>query len=298
MHFSRLIGYASILGYCLVSAYYCVAIHNKTQAINPNLLAFLIFFICLLFFSGMNFFKLGTIFNKIKKQPYNLLAVNISTAINWITTIWSLKYITPVAFIIIFMTSLPIFNFILQQFIKRSFNKIELTLVSLLFLAMLAFIHLSLSINHGALFGEGILLCLTSSLSGAIYLIFSHRLQQLANLTASQLVTVRFYLLIILTAFFATNTIPLNQLIPTLGQINFPEIIVLALLTTALPLYLLQKGVSELGASKIAYFIPMTIVFTYLIEVYFRTAILDLPHVIIILILLGLITGLNRIKHH
>ncbi|OGT30966.1 MAG: hypothetical protein A3E87_08285 [Gammaproteobacteria bacterium RIFCSPHIGHO2_12_FULL_35_23] len=299
MGFKGFGGYLAVLGYCLITAYYTLAIHNTTQQTSPYILALIIFFICLVFFTGINFSKLKNIFKKSKQDIPNLIGINLTTMVNWIATLWSLKYIIPSFFIAIFMSFIPIFTFIIRFFTKRTLNKKEFILICILFFLMTFFIyihHPGTNINH---FNNlGVVLCLIATIAGAFYLTMSEKFQKNTQLTTSQLLSVRFYLLIVVTAIMIPIWISPTSLVSQLKQIDYSYLIVLALLTTVLPLYLIQRGIYSLGSAKVSYIIPATIIFTYLLELVFGMIIFSWVKVSALILITLLIVSLNKVGHH
>ena len=299
MGFYILSGYLAVLGYCIITAYYTLAIHSITQETDPYLLTLLMFLICLILFSAINLFSIKKILTKARRDLKNLFFINILTAINWIAVMWSLKYINPTPFIAIFMAFLPIFTFIISLFIKKSFNKKEFLFVLILLFSIIFFIHLNpiYKTNHFAV--KGALLCLLSTLVGAFYLIISEKFQHNTELSTSQLLAVRFYLLVVITAYLTLHWGDgATTISEQLRQINYLQIITLSVLTTALPLYLLQQGIYSIGSAKVSYIIPATIIFTYILELAYKIVAPNFLQIVTLCVLTLVIVYLKKIKRH
>lgn len=284
-------GYLFSVFFCLTVAVSSILIHKTNQLINPYLSVFLTFFICTLWFNFVNCKSLKSLYLKLLTDKKNFCIINLVTAINWITTFKALQYIDPVLYIALFMGLMPIATYLLNAFFTK--NKLELmpilTCITItLILGVIIFLDKKAAINI-YLFYKGVAFTLISCLASALYLLFSKRIETNLALSSSQIVAVRFYFLI----FYSGLICLFANYFPEANNIKYTDFLILALVSSIIPMYSIQKSISHIGAVKTSFIIPFTPVFTYLILffLYGEQSIFLLP----LLILLTLILVYNSL---
>lgn len=258
-------GYFFAIIFCMTVAYSSIFIHETNQAININLSVFLTFLICTLWFNLANIKSFGSVYKKLITEKMLLFIVNLSTAVVWITTFEALKYIDPVLFIALFMGLMPVATYLIQCFHKNTKLELKPMLLFLLItLLLVAIVFIDKEQNSNMNpdnFYNGVIFTAISSIASGLYLVCSKQLESKLALTASQIVGVRFYLLVIYSGAVSL----FYNYFPQIHTIHYSNFIFLAFLSAIIPMYCVQKSVYHLGALKTSLIIPFTPIFTYLL---------------------------------
>lgn len=258
-------GYLFSFIFCITVAVSSILIHKTNQLINPYLSVFLTFLICTLWFNLVNLKSLRVLYLKLMSDKKNFFIINFVTAVNWITTFEALKYIDPVLYIALFMGLMPIATYLFNAYLQQ--KKLELVpittslAITLVLVLIIMFDKKSMLIMDAANFYKGIVFTMVSSIASAIYMLYSKRIETNLSLTTSQIVAVRFYLLVFYSGIICLN----GNYFPETNTLHYTNFLVLALLSSIIPMYSIQKSITHIGAVKTSFIIPFTPVFTYLI---------------------------------
>jgi len=251
--------------YCIITAASVVFAHSVTQTISPITAAFLTFVVCLLWFNIVNYKLAKKTYRTCQNNLSLIFLINLATAINWITTFLAIKYISPVLFVAVFMALMPIMIYLLQLILlKKPLNRIDLcSSLIIIFLVSLLVYSQTPAVFDQKLYWMSLALTALSSLSAAAYFIWSKRAQDKLSLNPTQILSIRFYLLVTVSAVCILLQSHFSM---TGGFVHFyGKIILLSLLTSIIPLFFLQKSIQKIGAVKTSFFMPMTPIFTFLL---------------------------------
>lgn len=199
------------------------------------------------------------------RDKKNLFIINVVTAIIWITTFEALKYIDPILYIALFMGLMPIVTYLINSFSHKSkldFIPIVASILITFILALIIFLDKKSALNVGITqFYRGVILTVISSIASSIYMFYSRHMESNLALKSSQIVAVRFYLLILYSGIICFHHDYLIQI----HNIRYIDFLLLALLSSIIPMYSIQKSISYIGPMKTSFIVPFTPVFTYLI---------------------------------
>lgn len=281
-------GYLFSATFCIAVAISSILIHKTNQLVNPYLSVFLTFLICSIWFNLVNFKSLDILYRKLMDDKKNFLIINIVTAINWITTFEALRYIDPVLYIALFMGLMPIATYLLSIHFQRKKPELVPIIASIattLVLALIIIFDKKSALQISSVdFYTGIGFTVISSIASALYMLYSKKIEINLNLTASQIVAVRFYLLIGYAGIICMH----GNYFQEASNIHYTDFLVLALLSSIIPLYSIQKSIAHIGAVKTSFIVPFTPVFTYLILFLFNheQSILLLPLLLVLTLIL------------
>lgn len=280
-------GYLFSLIFCVTVAFSSILIHETNRSVNPYLSVFLTFLICALWFNLINARSLVQLYSKIARHRKIFLLVNGVTALNWITTFAALKYIDPVLYISLFMGLTPVFTYIATTLQQKKNFELKTVIISLSIACILILITIldknSLAIMEVSGFNKGLIFTLISSMASAFYMIYSKKMETELVLTASQIVGIRFYVLVIYSGLICLYSHCFSEI----HNIHFSNFIWLALVSSIIPMYSIQKSIFYIGAVKRSFIIPFAPIFTYLILFFLRP---DLPKALLPLLLI--LTGI------
>lgn len=240
-------GNVAMMLYAIITALSSILIHQTTQVVTPLLSAFTTFLFCLLIYT---FFSLGT-FKKIiyiKSNIFSITMLNVTTAICWIFTFLSLKYIPPELYLFVYLCAMPIFSTVLFR------TKIIKSL--LLFSGLIILFY---TYHNNALF-LGVLLAFIGGSSGTVYSIYSKRVTNVFS--TNEILSLRFYLVVI-----ATFTLCIvSGTWESLSTAVYSQLALLSLISVVVPLTLFQIGLKNLNIMKALSYMPLAPLLCYFIN--------------------------------
>jgi drug/metabolite transporter (DMT)-like permease len=247
------VGYISMLMYAVVTALSSMLIHVTNQRVTPLLSAFYTFLFCLLTYNIITrgpFSKL----NIIWQSWFNILMLNITTAICWIFTFFALKIIQPELFLYIYLCAMPIASSLIY---KTQLLKASIYFIGLIFLTLT---------YHAPMLYVGALLAFVGGLSGTIYSIYSKKVT--GKFSTIEILSLRFYLTVAITFFLSCY---LNQI--TLMDANYYlDFAILSFVSVICPLLLFQIGIKHLTVVKALSYLPLAPLLCYIINIVFNHA--------------------------
>lgn len=255
-----------IFFYVVTSAISNVFVNHTTRSINPIVTLFYSSIFTIIFFSILNFRELSKNISLIKENIKSILWLNLLNSIIWFVIFYSLKVLSPSVFSCLFLGAIPINLFILE--LKKSkeskIDNIKIALLLLtVFILMLLLVSKDMSeTNTPQMLKYGALVTIIGGISAAFIMSISKKLAN-KNLPASLVVSLRFYGLLIISLVIIILNTPELQLKP----IVLLELLALALISMALPLYLLQKSLETLNALNASIIITTIPILTYLFQI-------------------------------
>lgn len=257
-----ILGYISVFGYCLVTAISIIFIHGYTKSANPTIVALYTFIICMLFFNLMSIKNFPSTWAAVKADFKDFMILNVTTAILWLGTFWSVKLIVPSIFITIAIGTTPIAMYVYSIFKEKTILWpgffYSFFLIAILVSAILFHLHDAPSAN----LKMGILLAILVGIVISINMKYSSEMQKKNKLTSLQILALRFPLIIIISIAIGLMQNP----IVFVQGIHIIPITIIAVLSNIIPLYCLQSSIYKLGFLRTAYIIPLTPALTFLLE--------------------------------
>ncbi len=253
--------YKEILTFCLMSAISFVLMDEAVKTISPITSTFITYTITAMVFISINVKKIKLIISKSINHLYLIFQLNITTLVNTLAAFVVMLYISPLIYAIIFFGTIPFFTDIVKK------NNINFKNNGILFIAS---ILLSFYISNAQLLEAciGILLTLISSYFASIYLCKSEILHQKTGFTSSELLSIRFFVVIILCGLYAV----IYDAVFLIENNEFALLSIIALTSSIIPLFLLQRAIKNLGAETTSLFLPLIPIFSVLILIFFDTS--------------------------
>lgn len=183
-------------------------------------------------------------------QKKQFFKINVSTLINTLLAFYVVIYISPIAYIIVFFSGLSFFNAFIN---RKGLSRLEMSMnaVSIIIAIAVSFL-ISDAGTHDTLIGLG--LTLISTLFGTFYMKESAYLHRETGISASQILSVRFFLVIVFCGIYSIFAISQNGI----SINNFALLCLIAVTGSIVPLFLMQKSIKKLGAKVTAQFTPLT----------------------------------------
>ncbi|WP_405059930.1 ATP-grasp domain-containing protein [Kribbella sp. NBC_01505] len=240
-------GVYSVIGFAFMTAVVNVYAGNVFQDLNPGVVGAISFTLAGTAFAGLEVARRGTaVLDPIRRQPLDVAALNVTTAIAWLTVLFSLKYIEPAIVNVISLAIGPVFLALAGSRLRKGTAVVSGEIV-----AAVGIFALILVLTWGSITGRsavgaighreaalGIVLALVSGLASAGNIVFSKRLSERGTSPGS-VMSVRFFLMIAVSWTVVATS---DQ--PHLAASVVPGI-VLAIISVIIPLYLLQLGVKH-----------------------------------------------------
>ena len=252
--------------YVVTSGVSNVFINHTTRSIDPIVSLFYSSFFTIIFFSILNFRTFYKNSVLIKDNKKSILWLNVLNAIIWFVIFYSLKVLSPSVFSCLFLGAIPINLFILD-FKKTKRSKKDnfrmALLLSIIFVLMLLLaVKNSSEQNIYQTLKYGVLVTVVAGMVAAFIMKISKKLAD-NNLPASLVVSLRFYGLLVISLLI----IVLNQMWVYIAPKVMLELFLLALVSMALPLFLLQKALKTLSPLYVSIIITVVPVMTYLLQI-------------------------------
>lgn len=240
-------GNLAMIFYALITALSSILIHSSTQEMSPLLSACNTFLLCLLAYSIFSFRTLQKV-SLVKKNSYSIFMLNVTTAICWIFTFISLKYISPELYLFTYLSAMPISGAIIFR------NKMRKAISLLIGLIALFYTY------HDSNLLIGILLAFFGGVSGTIYSVYSKRITQ--YFTTTEILSMRFYLTVMVTFVLCIIFGEWKVLMP----VDYEIFIALSLVSVVIPLTLFQVGLKNLNITKALAYMPLAPLICYLLN--------------------------------
>lgn len=238
------IGNCAMLIYTFITAISSIVIHDTNQTIPPLISAFYTFIFCIL---GYSIFSLRLIYkiDLVKSNLLTILILNITTAIGWIFTFVSLKYIPVTLFLFAYLCAMPIASSLIYR----------VNLLRALFL-MIGIICLYLTYNDNNLL-PGFILAMLGGTCGTVYSIYSKKVT--LYFSTLEILSLRFYLTVLITFIL---TIYVNNF-GYVENVNYSQFVIIALLSVFIPLFCFQVGIKHLSINHAMSYLPFAPLICY-----------------------------------
>lgn len=292
MRLATLEGECYIFLFALLIALATVISHLIIQNIHPLVLAFYTFGFSFLLIHIVNNKHTNVFVKKVMRSWPLVLAINLSTAIDWLLIFLVLAYIngTLVNCLVFGIAPIATFFLSLSTYVSRQLFLIDLIscIAILLVLLLLANFYYFNIVQVQSLTTTTLLLCIgLCTLSGimtGVTAILAKKLS-LRDFDVLSMVKSRFTLLII----FSYLGILYLKLVLVLSAKEYLDLFVLALMINLLPSYFLQKGIektSSLSAVIISASIPAL---TYLFQLIDHRYTFNITEMVLVILLCGAI---------
>ncbi|MCI4061251.1 DMT family transporter [Micromonospora sp. R77] len=241
-------GILVLLLFAAMSALVDVYAGNQLQKVDTLSLAAVSFTLCGLFFLGLDLVRRGpaATFAPLRTRRYDVVAINVSTAVTWLSLLFALKYLEPAVVNVVGLAIGPVLTVVLGPLLRRGSSvlgaEIAVSVAICGFLALLVWASVTGRSGVGDVGVDaavvGLALTLVCGLTSTANVIYSKRLSD-AGLDPQSVLAVRFFLMMAMTWGFVLVGDP-GALPPAL----LPGLVV-AVIGVGLPMYLIQVGIKH-----------------------------------------------------
>ena len=241
-------GVVLLLLFAALSALVDVYAGNRLQELSPISMAAISFTLSAAFFLGLDLARRGApaTFRPLSTHRHDVLAINVSTAVTWLSLLYALKVLEPAVVNVVGLAIGPVFTVLLGPLLRRGSRvlpaEVAVSVGICGFIAVLVWASVTGRSGVGAVgAGEavvGILLTLLCGLAGTANVLYSKRLSE-AGQSPQSVLALRFFLMLAITwAMVALSDDP------RLAE-SFVPGVVIAMIGVGLPLYVLQVGIKH-----------------------------------------------------
>lgn len=262
-----------MLIYSVLSATLDVYAGHALQKIEPLFLVLVCFSTAGCFFLGKELISNPSAIVRLFEARWDLFALNLTTAVTWITLFYALKYVEPAIVTDVSVGLGPLATILLGRLWLRDavVLPVEWLCACGISLTMLALGWISIA--HSGGFGStsghhvtmGLGAAFLSGVAGAGNLIFSKRLSD-RGLSASSIMAGRFLLLILFAACFTQTDIR--------ASITRPDVlgpaVLLSVICIIIPLYLLQIAIQRTEPISVSLIITTIPLITFALQLFDR----------------------------
>ena len=233
------------LSYCLVYSLASVLI-SSLDNLPIQLSLVITTIIAIIYFNGVNINQLTITYKKFSAHKQLWLLVNILVFVMWLFAYLGIQYSNANFFNLIF--------FMVLGLIAACNNKqIIKSLVIIVPLLIAALTHMQ--------YGLGFIFAVIGGVAGYYYNVTSKKLIDKTQASATQLLAVRFFvILIVLIPFLPTHSIQL------LSLHHLALLFIVAICSFIIPLYLSQKGLIKLGVKHHSALLTFTPFMTFVLQ--------------------------------
>ena len=222
--------------------------------VHPLFSLFFASLIAAIFFNVINFRNLRKMYVACWEQKWLYLAIMVTILVMWICTIMGPGLIGASLYIFLYFTWLGMLGFFSLCYIdwKKNEVKFYFGLATVILISLTIWSELRMHLSHTMILG--ILLSFIGGTSAFVYFKQSQLIMKRAQLSATQILAVRFYLTIIV----ALILIPHGTFSLDFTGVNLLEITVLAILALIAPLFFQQKALEKITAEQNAIIMSLT----------------------------------------
>lgn len=220
-------GVLSMAVFVLLTVLSTIWIHDTNNIISPFESAFYTFLFCSIIYGVMGF-RVVFKSNQISEHFIEIIFLNLTTALVWLGSFYSLKYIEPDLHLMIYISVMALAGVTLSGKFNRNYLMLIVCLIYLVFTYFPA--SSTICIGISALAG----------LAGACYSVISKKIATIFSVY--EVLSFRFILVTLVAAILALPGTGLH-VHPLIFYLNF---ICLALVSVVIPLYCFQLGLTIL----------------------------------------------------
>ncbi len=266
---STVVGVVFVLLFNLTQSTQIVTLGQILQTTDPVVVMLLTFSIAAVVFLTLQLPHVSALFSCLKRSPSNVIGLNVSTVLAWLSILFALKYIEPAAADAIGFAIGPVITAVFWKQLRPEKPVVRKELMASVGI-IVGVIVLTLVSWHGiSAMGEIPLRHLFVGFLGSVLCgigvvgntIFSKRLSE-KGFTTGQLLAVRFFLLILVGFAFWPAKVSLSHF----SSSFYEKIGLISLFGVVLPLYILQLGIERCEPITISLILSLLPAFSYVAQ--------------------------------
>lgn len=259
---------APLLAYAALTAAMDVYGGNRLQTITPESLAAVSFTFTAAFFIGSEALRNGSAsFRMMREHGYDVIAINITTAVTWLATFYALQNLEPAVVNVVGLGLIPVCTVFAGPLLRRGSSVLGMEVAAALgicaFMAILVWGTFAGRTGIGEIRAEhaawGLIAAVICALGSAGNIIYMKRLSD-AGQSPQAVLAVRFGF-----------TIVIGWLLMGLGsRSDLAEAVVpgaiVAVIGVGLPIYVLQRGIKHTEPIIASLFVSLSPLFAFMMQ--------------------------------
>ena len=243
--------YKFAIGYIVCVSLVSVIREKLMLQISPIIILFISSSFACIYFHLINYRRNANLYKKFINEKLFFIQLNLIVALMWVTTYYSIYFSSATVFVYEFF----MVGGCLSLLFRKNKN-ISQKLASFLFIILICAPFLIYETHP-----LGILLGISAGIFGFIYNISSNKIALSLNLSASQILASRFWLLILLSAALLPKDFSQQ-----LTLISFITIIGITVLSFILQIWLNQKSVITIGGQESSFISSFAPALTFIVQ--------------------------------
>lgn len=248
--------------YVLIASFSYIFMEYTVTTWSPVLSLIFSIFLATLYFHITNIHHIKATYTQAIKDKWNWLWVNLTVMVMWGAAFHSVFYIGPFGYLFLFYSTAAVFGFFFQVKNEKTirFPRI-ISMIIIIFLIVIYIGFIEKHTNHYYLLGN--FLAILSGTMSYAYSKTSFSFSKNTSLSATQILAIRFYALLIFSILLCwIEPFSVNLSLHILWHMAL-----LAALSFILPLYFFQKAVLKVGPEAQSIFIAFSPAVTYLLKI-------------------------------
>ncbi len=243
--------------YVIAMALGMVMLENVIAQISPVLSLFITSIFAVIFFHLVSKTKIKTLYHSCWQHRQEWLIVNLIVGIVWLASYYSVKWVTPTAFLFLFFLALTACHHLRQLIRVRKLNRnIINVIMPVIFITIFYVFHHDTDLEQW-----GIVAGVIAGIAGSYYNTSSKAFAIDSGLRANDVLAVRFYVILLFIPFFLRA-----PMFSGIDLVNILELILVSVFTFILPLYMSQRSLMQLPIDKHTMIIAFTPLVAYIFQ--------------------------------
>lgn len=274
-------GYLDVIIYVVVTAFSFVVLRGVCENIDPFITLFVMSITASLSFNLFSIKQIKSTYTVCFRNKWLYLTMSTALGLDWVCMLYSSYLSDPfiaLAGLYIFLAILGFTKLFWQTQKLINLFSIGLLLISIIFL------YYSYIVGPSSHLGYGILLGGLAGIGFYVYIVSSRILTIKGSLTNSQVLSTRFWVLVLIAATF----MPYQHLIH-LSLNELTKLILISYGALVIPIYFSQRAIMQLGSSLTSIFVGFVPPMTYLFNVLYTHKFILQNLIVCIIITLALV---------
>lgn len=287
-------GIAPVLGFAFLTAALDVYGGSTVQDISPQVLAAVSFSMTAVFFLALQSVRVGltAALRPLRTNPYDVAAINVTTAVTWLSMLFALKYLEPAVVSVVVVALGPILTIVMAPVLRQGSKALNAEVAASVGICLVLAVLVWESFTGRSAVGSlaagdavaGFVLTLTCGIGSTANIIYMKRLSE-AGQTPQAVLAIRFFLMIaiawVLTALDEQ---------PGVGEALWPSLVV-AVIGVGVPIYLLQIGIRHTEPITTSLLLSVSPLITLLLQLFDGRLTMSVVSWVCTVVLVALMSG-------
>ncbi len=250
--------------YSLIIALGAVLVHEVGSQLPIALILFCSCSLAIVVFHLLNVNKISAMYSKLWQVKSLWIVIMLVIVWMWLCSMYGYYLVHPEIFMLLYF-SVNFFLGLANKFFNKRLNTWQVITIfcfSMGSVSLILFKFIQTQLPLTRLNDVGMVLGILGGISTFVYIKLSYKLSQITELSSTQILAVRFWLLFFV-ALLMFVLLPKEHLI--LNRDSLVALLVIPLFTMIIPLFLVQQSIIKVGPMSTSILIGLVPAFTYLV---------------------------------